>query len=115
MAVSFLGGVSFHSKLRRALDCCIHRGPWRCLLLCQRAMSIHCPQGFASLPMSQRMCFAQDHSTNGSFLNGNRLPDKNKRYRIRSGDKLTLKSPDIEPDYGWKVDFGNTVAYFSRA
>ncbi|CAJ1449395.1 unnamed protein product, partial [Effrenium voratum] len=56
-----------------------------------------------------------DHSTNGSFLNGNRLPDKNKRYRIRSGDKLTLKSPDIEPDYGWKVDFGNTVAYFSRA
>ncbi|CAK8990615.1 unnamed protein product [Durusdinium trenchii] len=56
-----------------------------------------------------------DHSTNGSFLNGHRLPEKNKRYRIRNGDKLTLKAPDIEEDYGWKVDFGNTVAYFTRA
>lgn len=56
-----------------------------------------------------------DHSTNGSFLNGHRLPEKNKRYRIRNGDKLTLKAPDIEEDCGWKVDFGNTVAYFTRA
>eukprot|EP00931_Biecheleriopsis_adriatica_P116005 TRINITY_DN9171_c0_g1_i2.p1 TRINITY_DN9171_c0_g1~~TRINITY_DN9171_c0_g1_i2.p1 ORF type:complete len:263 (-),score=72.79 TRINITY_DN9171_c0_g1_i2:162-917(-) len=55
-----------------------------------------------------------DHSTNGSYLNGNRLPAKNKRFRIRSGDKLTLKAPDLDEDYGWKVDFGNTVAFFAR-
>ncbi|CAE6941990.1 unnamed protein product, partial [Symbiodinium sp. CCMP2592] len=33
-----------------------------------------------------------DHSTNGSFLNGQRLPAKDKKYRIRNGDKLTLKA-----------------------
>eukprot|EP00931_Biecheleriopsis_adriatica_P116004 TRINITY_DN9171_c0_g1_i1.p1 TRINITY_DN9171_c0_g1~~TRINITY_DN9171_c0_g1_i1.p1 ORF type:complete len:259 (-),score=67.90 TRINITY_DN9171_c0_g1_i1:121-864(-) len=55
-----------------------------------------------------------DHSTNGSYLNGNRLPAKNKRFRIRSGDKLTLKAPSLDEDYGWKVDFGNTVAFFAR-
>ncbi|CAE7823088.1 unnamed protein product, partial [Symbiodinium sp. KB8] len=43
-----------------------------------------------------------DHSTNGSFLNGQRLPAKDKKYRIRNGDKLTLKASDIEEDYGWK-------------
>jgi len=55
-----------------------------------------------------------DHSTNGTFVNGNRLPAKDKRFRIRNGDKLTLKKPDIDEDFGWKVDCGNTVAFFHR-
>lgn len=55
-----------------------------------------------------------DLSTNGTFVNDKRLPEKKKRFRIRSGDVLTLKDPSFEENFGWKVDFGNTVAYFSR-
>eukprot|EP00933_Yihiella_yeosuensis_P080498 TRINITY_DN93933_c0_g1_i1.p1 TRINITY_DN93933_c0_g1~~TRINITY_DN93933_c0_g1_i1.p1 ORF type:complete len:342 (+),score=94.53 TRINITY_DN93933_c0_g1_i1:46-1026(+) len=55
-----------------------------------------------------------DHSTNGSYLNGQRIPTKDKKFRIRNGDKLTVKSPSLDADFGWKVDFGNTVAFFSR-
>lgn len=56
-----------------------------------------------------------DSSTNGTFVNGNRLPAKQKRFRIRPGDVLLLKDPVIDAEFGWKLDFGNTVAYFSRA
>lgn len=55
-----------------------------------------------------------DHSTNGTFVNKARLQPKNKRFRIRSGDVLHLMDPSIDDEFGWKVDFGNTVAYFSR-
>jgi pSer/pThr/pTyr-binding forkhead associated (FHA) protein len=55
-----------------------------------------------------------DTSTNGTFLNGKRLEAKKKRFRIRSGDTLQLMDPSIDEEYGWKVDFGNTVAFFSR-
>eukprot|EP00930_Biecheleria_cincta_P103949 TRINITY_DN9605_c0_g2_i1.p1 TRINITY_DN9605_c0_g2~~TRINITY_DN9605_c0_g2_i1.p1 ORF type:complete len:325 (-),score=79.31 TRINITY_DN9605_c0_g2_i1:71-1024(-) len=55
-----------------------------------------------------------DHSTNGSYVNGTRLPGRDKRFRIRSGDKLTLKAPDLDEDFGWKLDFGNTVTFFTR-
>lgn len=55
-----------------------------------------------------------DHSTNGSYINGTRLPGREKKFRIRSGDKLTLKAPGLDEDFGWKLDFGNTVAFFTR-
>lgn len=55
-----------------------------------------------------------DYSTNGTFVNGERLPEKQKRYRIRSGDKLTVKNKSLDEDFGWKCDFGNTVSFFSR-
>lgn len=56
-----------------------------------------------------------DNSTNGTFVNNERLPARQKRFRIRNGDKLVIKSPGLDEDFGWKCDFGNTVAYFSRA
>merc|ERR1712060_359547 len=56
-----------------------------------------------------------DHSTNGTFVNGKRLPVKKKRYRIRNGDRVEIKDTTLDDDFGWKCDFGNTVAYFSRA
>lgn len=55
-----------------------------------------------------------DTSTNGTYVNGKRLEAKKKRYRIRSGDLLQLVDPSIDAELGWKVDFGNTVAFFSR-
>jgi len=55
-----------------------------------------------------------DTSTNGTYINGKRLEAKKKRYRIRSGDLLQLIDPSIDAELGWKVDFGNTVAFFSR-
>merc|ERR1712151_1312369 len=55
-----------------------------------------------------------DYSTNGTFINGEKLPEKSKRYRIRSGDKLTVKSNSLDEDFGWRADFGNTVSFFSR-
>merc|ERR1712085_25794 len=56
-----------------------------------------------------------DHSTNGIWVNGERLPVKGKRYRLRNGDKLTVKKKDLEENFGWKCDFGATVSFFSRA
>jgi hypothetical protein len=56
-----------------------------------------------------------DTSTNGTFVNGERLQAKKKRYRIRNGDKLQIMDPTVDEEFGWKVDFGNTVAFFSRA
>merc|ERR1711957_845554 len=56
----------------------------------------------------------QDSSSNGTYVNGERLAVKQKKYRIRNGDKLELKHPDVDAGFGWKVDFGNTVAFFSR-
>jgi hypothetical protein len=55
-----------------------------------------------------------DNSTNGTFVNGERLREKGKRYRLRSGDKLVMKNPSVDEEYGWSCDFGNTVAFFSR-
>merc|ERR1739841_209230 len=55
-----------------------------------------------------------DKSTNGTYINGKRIGVKNKRFRIRSGDKLQLMDPGIDEEFGWKVDIGNTVAFFSR-
>lgn len=55
-----------------------------------------------------------DHSTNGSYVNGTRLPGREKRFKIRSGDKLTIKAPELDEDFGWKLDFGGTVAFFTR-
>merc|ERR1712014_89352 len=46
-----------------------------------------------------------DYSTNGTFVNGERLHTKRKRYRIHSGDSLLLKAPGIDEEFGWKVDF----------
>jgi len=54
-----------------------------------------------------------DTSTNGTYINGKRI-EKKKRFRLRSGDKLQLMDPSIDDEIGWKVDFGNTVAFFSR-
>lgn len=56
-----------------------------------------------------------DHSTNGTFVNGNRLPIKQKRYRVRSGDKLFVKHPELDGEFGWTLDFGNTQSFFTRA
>mmetsp|Transcript_103108 Transcript_103108/g.204775 ORF Transcript_103108/g.204775 Transcript_103108/m.204775 type:complete len:260 (+) Transcript_103108:54-833(+) len=56
-----------------------------------------------------------DNSTNGTFVNGNRLVARNKRFRIRNGDVILIKDPGLEEDYGWKLDFGNTVSFFSRS
>lgn len=55
-----------------------------------------------------------DNSTNGTYVNGERLAVKGKRYRVRNGDKLILKNPGLDEDFGWTCDFGNTVCYFSR-
>merc|ERR1719253_1078670 len=55
-----------------------------------------------------------DTSTNGTYINGKRIQAKHKRFRLRSGDTLQLMDPSIDPELGWKVDFGNTVAFFSR-
>lgn len=55
-----------------------------------------------------------DHSTNGTWVNDQRVPAKDKRFRIRTGDRLLVKDPGVEPDVGWKVDIGNAVAFFSR-
>mmetsp|Transcript_54487 Transcript_54487/g.129895 ORF Transcript_54487/g.129895 Transcript_54487/m.129895 type:complete len:282 (-) Transcript_54487:82-927(-) len=55
-----------------------------------------------------------DSSTNGTWVNGQRLREKQKKYRLRSGDRLQLKSPDYEDGFGWTCEFGNTVAYFTR-
>mmetsp|Transcript_56189 Transcript_56189/g.180362 ORF Transcript_56189/g.180362 Transcript_56189/m.180362 type:complete len:249 (+) Transcript_56189:85-831(+) len=56
-----------------------------------------------------------DTSTNGTFVNGKPLLAKKKRFRIRSGDVLQIKDPHLDEEFGWKLDFGNTVAYFTRA
>lgn len=56
-----------------------------------------------------------DSSTNGTFVNGKRLPAKQKRFRIRSGDVVLVKDPGLDEELGWKLDFGNTVAFFARA
>jgi len=56
-----------------------------------------------------------DHSTNGTFVNGQRLPSKTKRFRMRNGDTLQIKDPSVDEGFGWKVDFGNTVSFFTRA
>lgn len=56
-----------------------------------------------------------DHSTNGTFVNGKRLPVKQKRYRVRSGDKLFVKHPELDGEFGWTLDFGNTQSFFTRA
>lgn len=55
-----------------------------------------------------------DYSTNGTYINGKRLQAKKKRFRIRSGDLLQIMDPSIDEEFGWKLDFGNTVAFFSR-
>eukprot|EP00746_Dinoflagellata_sp_MGD_P004878 gnl/MRDRNA2_/MRDRNA2_109420_c0_seq1.p1 gnl/MRDRNA2_/MRDRNA2_109420_c0~~gnl/MRDRNA2_/MRDRNA2_109420_c0_seq1.p1 ORF type:complete len:308 (-),score=85.42 gnl/MRDRNA2_/MRDRNA2_109420_c0_seq1:46-894(-) len=55
-----------------------------------------------------------DHSTNGTYINGKKIPQRQKRFRVRSGDKITLKDPRIEDDCGWKLDFGNTTCFFVR-
>jgi len=55
-----------------------------------------------------------DYSTNGTWMNGERLREKKKKYRVRSGDKILVMDPTLDDEFGWKVDFGNTVAYFSR-
>lgn len=56
-----------------------------------------------------------DYSTNGTFVNGSRLPTKGKRFRIRSGDRLQVKDVTLEEDFGWTCDFGNTIAFFTRS
>lgn len=56
-----------------------------------------------------------DSSTNGTFVNGKRLPAKQKRFRIRSGDTVLIKDPGLDDEFGWKLDFGNTVVFFARA
>lgn len=55
-----------------------------------------------------------DTSTNGTYVNGEKLHTKHKKYRLRNGDKLQLMDPSVDEEFGWKVDFGNTVAYFAR-
>jgi len=55
-----------------------------------------------------------DHSTNGAWINGERLPARGKRFRVRNGDRLEIKDPSMYENFGWKCDFGNTVSYFSR-
>lgn len=56
-----------------------------------------------------------DHSTNGTFVNGKRVPQKGKRFRIRSGDSFQVKDASLEEDVGWKCDFGSTVSFFTRS
>eukprot|EP00929_Paragymnodinium_shiwhaense_P112749 TRINITY_DN81010_c0_g1_i1.p1 TRINITY_DN81010_c0_g1~~TRINITY_DN81010_c0_g1_i1.p1 ORF type:complete len:408 (-),score=134.62 TRINITY_DN81010_c0_g1_i1:57-1280(-) len=73
----------------------------------------HCTLALIGLKGELALCII-DSSTNGVWLNGERLPEKQKRYRVRSGDKLTLKGPSLDADFGWVCDFGNTTAYFSR-
>lgn len=73
----------------------------------------HCTLSLVGVHGQLALCVV-DHSTNGTYLNNERLPAKQKKYRVNAGDKLVLKHPDLDKEFGWTCDFGNTVAFFSR-
>merc|ERR1719316_166653 len=51
--------------------------------------------------------YVSDISTNGTYLNGRRLPKKEKRSKVlvAHGDELLLKSPEAgDPEFGYIVN-----------
>jgi len=74
----------------------------------------HCMLGLIGVHGELAMSIT-DTSTNGTYINGKRVQTKGKRFRIRSGDTLQVKDARLEEDFGWKIDFGNTVSFFERA
>jgi hypothetical protein len=50
-----------------------------------------------------------DASTEGTWVNGERLPATMKRFRVHDGDSLCIKGPCREENFGWKLVFQEAV------
>mmetsp|Transcript_32897 Transcript_32897/g.70800 ORF Transcript_32897/g.70800 Transcript_32897/m.70800 type:complete len:304 (+) Transcript_32897:628-1539(+) len=73
----------------------------------------HCE--FSLIGVQNQLALAiTDYSTNGTWVNGNKVSSKGKKYRIRTGDRVQIKCSTLEDDFGWTLDFGSTVSFFSR-
>lgn len=87
-------------KEKECNDCCV-----RDALVSRR----HCT---LELDIERGAIYAIDLSTNGTFLNGTKLPAKGGgKVLLSHGDELVLKTPDQDPsrEFGWIVSISEMV------
>lgn len=90
-----------------------HRGLADVVVLDDGVSKRHCALALVAIKHDLALSVT-DFSTNGTWVNGERLLVKGKRFRVHNGDRLCLKDPSLDDDFGWKVDFGVTTAFFTR-